>query len=91
LSFIAARDRISAVSKAGNILGHLRTMHDSAVRLRDMYILYQSGSNPTFNAAFNAVFNTAEDRSAIGEMIDELTALCITDWETNHSDVITPT
>ena len=88
MSFTAARDRIAAVTKAGAVLGTIRTVHDTAVKLQAMLDLYQAGTDPTFNAAFNAIFNVAGDRSAIAEMIGELTALTITDWETNHADVL---
>lgn len=88
MAFATAEQRIDAVSRAGNVLGMLRTVHNMAVRLQAMLTLYQAGTDPTFNAAFNVVFDAAADRNEIGEMIGELTALCITDWQINHATAL---
>ena len=83
MAFETADNRIAAVAKAGNLLGMLRTVHDFATTLQAAFALYQSGTDPTFNAAFNAVFS-ASDRQELGTMINQLTALAVTDWEANH-------
>jgi hypothetical protein len=80
MSFATAQTRIDAVSRAGNVLGILRTEHNFAVSLRDMLALYQGGADPTFNGAFNQVFDVPADRATIAAMINDLTAL-ITSWE----------
>ena len=65
----------------------LRTVHDFATTLQAAFALYQAGTDPTFNAAFNAIF-TAGERSELGTMINQLIALCITDWEANHAQAL---
>jgi hypothetical protein len=87
MAFDTAAARITAIEKAGRALGQLRTVHAFAVELQAALTLYQSGTDPVFNAAFNAVF-TAGDRTELAMMIGQLTALCITDWETSHPTAI---
>lgn len=84
MAFEDAEERAKAVGRARNVLGNLRTAHAIAIRLRDDRALYQSGSDPTFNAAFDALYNTPADRTELAAMISDLTALCITDWEAAH-------
>ena len=69
------------------MLGVVRTVHVYAAELKAAIELYQAGTDPTFKAAFNAVFSAAE-RQELGTMINQLTALAVTDWETNHPGVL---
>lgn len=87
MAFTTAMDRIRAAEQAGEVLGALRTIHRMALRLQAALTLYQGGTDTTFNATFNALFTPA-DRTAIAEMIGELSALTITDWEANHADAL---
>jgi hypothetical protein len=87
MAFDTATTRITAVERAGNTLGQLRTVYTYAQRLRDAKALYLAGTDPVFNAAFEALF-TGADRTELATMIDQLTALCITDWEANHPSAI---
>ncbi len=86
MAFLTAIDRIRAVEQAASALGMLRTVYNQATRLRGMLVLYQDGTDPTFNAAFNTLF-TAADRSELATMINQLGALAA-DWETNHPSAL---
>lgn len=87
MAFTTATTRIKAIESVARALGTLRTVHAFAHDLRDMVALYQAGTDPVFNAAFNAVF-TAQDRAELSTMINQLTSLVITDWETTHAGAL---
>lgn len=88
MSFAQAEQRAQAVGHARGVLGRLRTAHTIAVELRDARALYAAGTDPAFNAAFDALYNTAADRTELAAMINQLTALCVTDWEVNHPEAL---
>lgn len=88
MAFTDAAARLRAADNVRNVLGKIRTVHAMAIELRDVKALYLAGTNPTFNTVFDAIFDTAADRAELGVMIDQLTALCVTDWEANHSAVL---
>ena len=83
MAFDTAQTKIRAVSRAGNVLGLLRTVYAHANELTQALTTYQAGTDPTLNAAFNALFTPAE-RIELAAMIAQLQALKA-DWEANHT------
>lgn len=80
--------RTDATDRVRNLIGTLRTVHALAVILRDGKDLYQAGTDPVFNAVFNELINSAADRTELAAMINQLTALCVTDWEVVHREAL---
>lgn len=80
--------RTEATDRVRNLIGTLRTIHALALILRDGKDLYQSGADSVFNTIFNELINTPADRTELSAMINQLTALCITDWEAAHGDAL---
>lgn len=80
--------RVNAVDRVRNIRHMLQQVRTIALVLRDAKALYAAGTDPTFNAVFNQLINTPGDRTEAGGMIDQLTALCVTDWEANHPELL---
>lgn len=83
MAFDATQAKITAVNKAGNVLGLLRTVYADAALLSQALTTYQAGTDPTLNAAFNALF-TAAERIELAAMIIQLQTLKA-DWEANHT------
>ena len=83
MAFETAETKIQAVSRAGNVLGRLRTLYVYGKEIEAALALYQAGSDPAFNAAINALFSSAE-RAELGVMLGDITTLT-TAWETNHA------
>jgi len=83
MTFDATQAKITAVSKAGNVLGLLRTVYADAALLSQALTTYQAGTDPALNAAFNALF-TAAERIELAAMIAQLQTLKA-DWEANHT------
>ena len=83
MAFDATQAKITAVNKAGNVLGLLRTVYADAALLSQALTTYQAGTDPTLNAAFNALF-TAAERIELAAMIAQLQTLKA-DWEANHT------
>lgn len=88
MAFAQVEQRARAVSHARGVLDRLRGIHQMAIDLRDARALYIAGTDPVFNAAFDALYNAAGDRTELAGMINDLTALVITDWEAVHSAVL---
>lgn len=88
MAFDTATTRITSVNRVALVLSKIRSVNAFAHDLNDALLLYQSGTDPAFNAAFDAIFNVAADRSELGTMIQQLRNLAITDWEANHPGVI---
>jgi uncharacterized protein YciW len=82
MAFETAPAKVTAITKAGAILNLVRAAHDIGTRLQAAVVLYQSNTDPAFNAAFNALFSPTE-RQELATMIAGLTSV-MTDWETNH-------
>ena len=82
MAFDTAQTKIRAVSRAGNVLGLLRTVYAHAAELTQALATYQAGTDPALNAAFNALFTPAE-RTELAVMIAQMQTLKA-DWETNH-------
>lgn len=82
MAFDATQAKITAVNKAGNVLGLLRTVYADAALLSQALTTYQAGTDPTLNAAMNAVY-TAAERVELAAMIAQMQTLKA-DWETNH-------
>jgi hypothetical protein len=87
MAFENAITKINAVTQAGQVLDTIRSVHSLTIRLQAALVLYQAGTDATFNAAFNAVFS-GDELSELGGMISALMALTITDWEANHADAL---
>ena len=85
MAFETTTNKIRAVNRAGNILGLLRTVYGQMEELIAAAALYQSGSDPAFNAAFNALF-TAVERAAIADIIRQI-ATFKTDWDETHPEI----
>lgn len=80
--------RADAAIRVRNVALLLRQAHQIATQLRDAKALYAAGTDPVFNAVFDRLINTPGDRTEAGGMIDQLTALCVTDWEAAHAALL---
>jgi len=76
----------SSVLSGAQILTNVRSLYREANILAAKLALYQSATDPAFNAAVNATYTVAE-RAELAAMLTEVTAL-VTDWETNHPQAI---
>lgn len=81
-------DRARATGQVRNLIGQIRTVHAATVILRDAKALYQAGTDPVFNNVFNELINSPADRTELATMIDQLVALCVTDWEAAHREAL---
>lgn len=86
MAFETTTTKISAVARAGNVLGRLRTLYVYGKEVQSALALYQAGTDPAFNAAVDALFTSGE-RSELGTMLGHINTL-VTEWETNHAAAI---
>lgn len=86
MSFETAETKIATVRRVGNVFGTIRTIYTMSVQLQEALALYQSNTDPAFNAVFNTLFSAAE-RAELAAMITQQSALAA-DWQANHAGVL---
>lgn len=79
---------IQSFYSAANFLDTLRTTYQQAKAAQAKIALYQSGTDPQFNAAVNAIIPAA-DRARIAQMRVQIDALIVS-WESDYLDIINP-
>jgi hypothetical protein len=72
--------------QAISLLDQVRSIYSQCKNAQANLVLYQAGTNAAFNAAINTLHPPAE-RTELNQMLTQINSL-ITDWETNHADVI---
>jgi hypothetical protein len=81
-NFDTSASKRQSVQRANNLLANIQATYNAMKIVQGLMTLYQSGSDPVFNAAVNALFTVAE-RTEIAAMLTGINPL-VTDWETNH-------
>lgn len=77
---------LESAKGAWQLIYDLRAIYQQCKLVHSRLALYQSGSDPVFNAAINAIFS-AQERAELAAMLSEINAL-MADWETNHRAAI---
>jgi hypothetical protein len=85
-NFDAATQKQTAVLSAIGLLPALQSMYASGKQAQALLALYQSGTDPAFNAAVNALY-TASERTELGVMLGHVNTL-ITTWTNNHAGAV---
>lgn len=75
--------KLSSVQNASQFLDRVKALYIHAREMQTLLALYQSNSDPVFNAAINAMF-TASERNELAAMLTQVNAL-VTDWDANHA------
>jgi hypothetical protein len=85
-NFDTSTSKRQSVQRANNLLANIQSAYNAMKIVQGLMTLYQSSSDPVFNAAVNALFTVAE-RTEIAAMLTGVNTL-VTDWESNHSAAI---
>ena len=82
------KSTIYSVALALGVWDEIRSVYQRAKSAQARLQLYQAGTDLKLNAAINTIFTSAE-RTELGQMLAQINSL-VTNWETNHPDVIGP-
>ncbi len=76
----------NSIRRALELVDALKGTYNQVKAVQSSLLLYQAGTDQTFNDAIDASFTLAE-RQELNQMLSQLDALA-SDWETNHSVIL---